>query len=336
MPSSITCCRSLATGESGCARFAPTTTFPASTPWSTSGRRQTGMSARRSTSSGSCSRGTSRSSPHPDRLRVRRSSVPEGLPGYRQCGDALRPGPAAGHLSAGHDRAARGHAAGIARRKLCRRSGVQRQRLNGCFCQHCRAGRLLAAVRGGTTTRRGATATKADVSNADGDDDDGRDPQLHDELWSAAPGGPRGTASRARARRRSHTARRSAHRPPASRHRKARRAENLHSKRALHGSARLRVHAIQRARVRDGDRAAAGSGGASAGAVHPGAVRRDHAPPEPFAVAGHARPRHRGDDAVPLLLSRTRGSFRLLRGGVRGADARRLLPSRRRVSGSAR
>ena len=48
---------------------------------------------------------------HPDRLRLRRASVPQGLPAVRPCRDALRPRAGARHLPAGDDRAARDRAA---------------------------------------------------------------------------------------------------------------------------------------------------------------------------------------------------------------------------------
>ena len=160
---------------------------------------------------------------------------------------------------------------------------------------------------------------------------DGRNPQLHAELRAAAPGGARRAAPRARARRRGHRARRPAHRPPAPRHREARRAQDLHPVAAVHGPARLRVDDVQRARVLPGDRAAARHRGAAARAVHPRDVRRDHAHPEPPAVARRARARRRRDDDVPLLLPRARGPVRLLRGGVRRAHARGVLPPGRRL-----
>jgi NADH-quinone oxidoreductase subunit B len=49
--------------------------------------------------------------PHPDRLRLHRPPVPQGLPGVGLRRNALRPGAEAGHLPAGDDRAARNHAA---------------------------------------------------------------------------------------------------------------------------------------------------------------------------------------------------------------------------------
>jgi hypothetical protein len=70
---------------------------------------------------------------------------------------------------------------------------------------------------------------------------------------------------------------------------------------------------------------------ADARAVHPRDVRRDHAHPEPPDVARRARPRHRRDDGVPVLLPRARGPDGLLRGGVGHAHARDLLPPGRRV-----
>jgi hypothetical protein len=54
------------------------------------------------------------------------------------------------------------------------------------------------------------------------------------------------------------------------------------------------------------------------------------------AVARRARPRHRRDDGVPVLLPRARGSHGLLRGRVGRAHARGLLSPGRRVSRPAR
>ncbi len=79
---------------------------------------------------------------------------------------------------------------------------------------------------------------------------DGRDPQLHHELWPAASCRARRAAPGARARRRGHPARRSAHRAAAPRDREARRVQDLHPGAAVHGPARLRVDDVQRARLR--------------------------------------------------------------------------------------
>ena len=70
---------------------------------------------------------------------------------------------------------------------------------------------------------------------------------------------------------------------------------------------------------------------ADARAVHPRDVRRDHADPESPDVARRARPRHRRDGDVPLLLPRARGPHGLLRGGLGHAHARDVLPAGRRV-----
>ena len=51
---------------------------------------------------------------------------------------------------------------------------------------------------------------------------------------------------------------------------------------------------------------------------------------------GCARARRRRDDAVPVRVPRARGPVRRLRGGVRRAHARRLLPPGRRVPRPAR
>ena len=165
---------------------------------------------------------------------------------------------------------------------------------------------------------------------------DGRNPQLHDELRASAPGGARGAAARARARRRGDRARGSAHRAPAPRDREARRAQDVHPVAALHGPARLRVDDVQRARLLPGDRAAARARGAGARAIHPRDVRRDHADPQSPAVARLPLARRRRDDDVPLLLPRARGPVRHVRGGVRRADARGVLPAGRRLPRPAR
>jgi len=80
------------------------------------------------------------------------------------------------------------------------------------------------------------------------------------------------------------------------------------------------------------DREVAGDRAAAPRPVHPGDVRRDHPHPQPPHVGGGARPGHRRHDRLPLRLPRARGPHGLLRGGVRGAPACHLLPSRRRLS----
>ncbi len=69
-----------------------------------------------------------------------------------------------------------------------------------------------------------------------------------------------------------------------------------------------------------------GVAAAVAGAVHPRDVRRNHPHPESPAVAGRARPGYRRHDGVPVCLPRARGPDGLLRGGIRHAHARDLLP----------
>src|SRR5690606_35377611 len=58
--------------------------------------------------------------PHPDRLRLHRSSVPQGFPGFRLSRDALRPRAEARDLSTRDDRAARDRSARDPRRQLRR------------------------------------------------------------------------------------------------------------------------------------------------------------------------------------------------------------------------
>jgi hypothetical protein len=129
---------------------------------------------------------------------------------------------------------------------------------------------------------------------------------------------------------------RPAHRPAAPRHREARGEQALQPVHRLHGPARLRLDDVQRARLRAGDREAARRGAAAARAVHPGDVRRDHPHPEPPDVARRARPRHRCDDGVPVLLPRARGPDGLLRGGLGHAHARDLLSPGRRGTATCR
>ena len=173
---------------------------------------------------------------------------------------------------------------------------------------------------------------REDAYGESGEEVDGRDPQLHDELRAAASGGARRAAPRAGARRRGDPARRSAHRPAAPRHREARRDAHLPAERAVHGPPRLRVDDVQRARLRDGDREAARRRRAGARAVHPRDVRRDHAHPQSPAVDRRARPRRGRDDGLPLRVPRARGPDGHVRGGVGRAHARGLLPSGRRLS----
>ena len=78
-----------------------------------------------------------------------------------------------------------------------------------------------------------------------------------------------------------------------------------------------------------------GDHAAGARAIHPRDVRRDHAHPEPLDVARRARPRHRRDGDVPVLLPRARGPHGLLRGGLGHAHARDVLSARRRLPRSA-
>ncbi|MCK7502222.1 MAG: hypothetical protein MZW92_79175 [Comamonadaceae bacterium] len=110
--------------------------------------------------------------------------------------------------------------------------------------------------------------------------------QLHAELRAAAPGGARRAAPGAGTRRRGDPARRSAHRPAAPRHREAGRDASTciqsvpYMDRLDYVSMMCNEHAYCH-----GDREAAGHRGAGARAVHPRDVRRDHAHPQPPAVA---------------------------------------------------
>ena len=93
-----------------------------------------------------------------------------------------------------------------------------------------------------------------------------------------------------------------AHRAVAPGDGEAGREQALQPEHRLHGPSRLRVHDVQRARLRSRHREASRHRASVAGAVRPGDVRRDHPHPEPPDVAGRARPRHRRDDRVPVLL----------------------------------
>ncbi len=144
----------------------------------------------------------------------------------------------------------------------------------------------------------------------------------------AAPGGARRAAPGAGARRRGDPARGPAYRPAASGDREARRVQDLYPVAALHGPPRLRVDDVQRARLLPGDREAPRHRRSDPRAIHPRDVRRDHSHPQPPAVARRAFARRRRDDHVPVLLPRARRPHGRLRGGVRRATARGLLPSR--------
>jgi NADH:ubiquinone oxidoreductase subunit C len=87
----------------------------------------------------------------PDRLRLRRPSVPQGLPGVGLRGDALRPRAAPRGLPAAVDRAARGHSARDPRGQL--RAGaltvadIKNYTLNFAVCRPRSAGLTCAARR---------------------------------------------------------------------------------------------------------------------------------------------------------------------------------------------
>ncbi len=162
-----------------------------------------------------------------------------------------------------------------------------------------------------------------------------RDPQLHDELWSAASGRARCAAPGAGDGRRGRAEGRPAHRAAASWYREAGGVEAVQPVDRLHGPARLRVDDVQRARLCPGDRAPAGRHAADSRAVHPRVVRRGHAPAESPDVAGRARARHRRDDGVPARVQGARGPDGLLRGGLGHAHACHVLPPGRCVSRSA-
>ena len=162
------------------------------------------------------------------------------------------------------------------------------------------------------------------------------DPQLHAELRPAASGRARRAAPDPGDGRRGRAARRPAHRPAASRHREAGRVQAVQPVDRLHGSPRLRVDDVQRARLRARDRDADGDRGAGARAVDPHDVRRDHPHPEPPDVGRLERARPRRDGGVPVRVPRARGADGLLRGGLRRAHARDLLPPGRRLPRPAR
>ena len=158
------------------------------------------------------------------------------------------------------------------------------------------------------------------------------DQELHDEFRAAASGGARRDAARARDGRRGHRARRSAYRPAASRHRKADRIQDLPAGDPVFRPARLRIADVPGARLRARGREADGDHAAAAGAIHPGAVRRDHPNPEPSSLHLRVRSRCRRDHAVPVGLRGARAADGVLRARLGRASARQLFPPRRRAS----
>src|SRR6266699_4226731 len=104
---------------------------------------------------------------------------------------------------------------------------------------------------------------------------------------------------------------------------------------AAHGVLRL-VLELDGEVIMRADRTPAGPANSGPRPVHPRDVRRDHSHPESPALARSTRPGHRGDDGFPLLFPGTRRPDGLLRSGVGGAYARRLLSARRGVPRPAR
>ncbi len=156
--------------------------------------------------------------------------------------------------------------------------------------------------------------------------------ELHDEFRTAAPGGARRHAARPGDGRRDRRARRPAYRPVASRHRKADRIQDLFAGDSLFRPARLRVADVPGACLRARRREADGDQPAAARPVHPRAVRRDHAHPQPSAVHLRIRARYRRDHAVSLGVRGTRAADGVLRAGFGRPPSRQLFPPRRRSS----
>ena len=136
--------------------------------------------------------------------------------------------------------------------------------------------------------------------------------------------------------RRGGRARRSAYRPPPSRHREADRAQDLHPGRPVFRPARLRLADVPGARLRARDREAARDRGAGAGPVYPHALRRDHPHPEPSPQRDHLRARCRRADAEPLGVRGAREAARVPRGGLGRPAARELFSPGRRASRTCR
>ena len=164
----------------------------------------------------------------------------------------------------------------------------------------------------------------------------GRDQELHAELRPAAPGGARRAAPRARARRRGHPARRSAHRPAAPRDREARRDKTFiqslpYMDRLDYVSMMCNEHAYCLAIEK------------LLGVDVP--IRAQYIRVMFDEITrlmnhllwlGRARPRLRRDEHPHLLLPRARRPVRHVRGGVGRAHARGLLPPGRRLPRPAR
>ncbi len=267
-----------------------------------------------------------RSAPHPDRLRVRGSSDAQGFPADRLCRGALRRRAEAGRLRAGAAEAGiplfrfpvavGGHGQDTARatRRLPepRRPAPEPAEAPG----HERRRDPPPA---GRRPRRRSRPRSWRA---------GADPQFLAQFRAAASGGARRHAAGARNGRRDHRARRPAYRVSAPRHREADRIQDLSAGDPVFRPARLRLADVPGARLRAGRRKADGDHAAAAGAVHPGAVRRDH--PHPQSSAEHllVRARCRRNHAVPVGVRGTRAADGVLRARVRSAAARELLPSR--------
>ena len=162
-----------------------------------------------------------------------------------------------------------------------------------------------------------------------------RRPQLHDQLWAAASGGARRAAPRARARRRSGRARRSAYRPVAPRHREADRDQDLPPGGAVFRPARLRRADEPGARFLPRGRKAARARSADARPADPRALLRDRPAAQPHPQHHDAGHRRRRADAAALGFRRARKAHGVLRARLGQPHACGLLPSGWRASGPA-
>ena len=160
-------------------------------------------------------------------------------------------------------------------------------------------------------------------------------PQLHHQLRPAASGRAWRAAPGAGARRRDRRARRSAHRPAASRHREADRAQDLSAGDPVFRPARLRRADEPGARVLPRGREAAASAGAAARAADPRAVLRDRPAPVAHPQRHHAGDGRRRAHPAAVGLRGAREADGVLRARLGLAHARGILPRRRRAPGPA-